>query len=115
LTRPENAGALQSPYDPEQIVFEEAWQAQAFALAVSLREAGAFTWPEWTEIFAAEIAARPEDDGTHYYEAWLAALEKIVTARGLGSITPAALDGRKHAWQEAYRHTPHGQPVELVR
>ncbi|MDB5668362.1 MAG: hypothetical protein JWL74_1312 [Alphaproteobacteria bacterium] len=114
MSQPESVSALQSPYDPEQIVFDEAWQAQAFALAVSLREAGAFTWPEWTEIFAAEIAARPEHDGS-YYEAWLAALEKIVTARGLGSITSAALDMRKHEWEEAYLHTPHGQPVELVR
>lgn len=114
MSGPETVSAFHSPYDPEQIVFDEAWHAQAFALAVSLREAGAFTWPEWTEIFAAELAARPEYDGS-YYEAWLAALEKIVTARGVGSITPAALDGRKHEWEEAYRHTPHGQPVELIR
>jgi hypothetical protein len=26
---------------------------------------------------------------------------------------PATLLARKEAWAEAYRHTPHGKPVEL--
>ena len=52
------------------------------------------------------------DDGTRYYEHWLAALERLVTAKGL--TDPAALQHRKHAWADAYRHTPHGKPVELA-
>jgi Nitrile hydratase beta subunit len=49
--------------------------------------------------------------GSHYYEHWLVALERLVTAKGL--IDGAALELRKEAWADAYRHTPHGQPVEL--
>jgi hypothetical protein len=42
---------------------------------------------------------------------WVAALEKLLVARGLTDI--AALFERKEAWADAYRHTPHGQPVKL--
>ena len=51
------------------------------------------------------------DDGSRYYEHWLAALERLVIAKGLSHRD--ALDERKEAWADAYRHTPHGKPVEL--
>jgi nitrile hydratase accessory protein len=96
-------------------VFAEPWQAQAFALAVRLSEAGHFTWAEWAAALAAELeaaAARGEpDDGRSYYEHWLAALERLAADKGLAD--PAALGQRKAAWAEAYRTTPHGKPVEL--
>jgi nitrile hydratase accessory protein len=96
-------------------VFSEPWEAQAFALAVRLSEAGYFSWKEWAEALASELqaaCARGEpDDGTHYYHHWLAALERLVTAAGLAS--PGELAARKRAWIDAYIHTPHGQPVEL--
>jgi nitrile hydratase accessory protein len=101
--------------DPHEPVFQEPWQAQAFALAVHLHGKGAFTWQEWASALAEEIrhaAALGElDDGTRYYERWLAALERLVRERGLAE--QAALDVRKHDWAEAYRRTPHGKPVEL--
>jgi nitrile hydratase accessory protein len=101
-------------------VFAEPWQAQAFALAVRLSEQGHFTWKEWAAALAAELKAaaacpppaRGEpDDGSHYYHHWLAALERLVVEKGLAD--PLALLARKNAWAEAYRATPHGQPVEL--
>ena len=97
-------------------MFAEPWQAQAFALAVSLSARGHFTWNEWAAALAHEVqgaARRGEpDDGSRYYEHWLAALERLVTAKGL--CDPAAMVARKQAWADAYRHTPHGQPVELA-
>ena len=96
-------------------MFAEPWQAQAFAVAVKLSEAGHFTWKEWTAALAGELenaARRGEpDDGSHYYDHWLAALEHLVTGKGL--TDPAALVERKEAWADAYRHTPHGKPIEL--
>ena len=96
-------------------MFAEPWQAQAFALAVRLSEQGHFTWKEWAAALAEELqaaAARGEpDDGSHYYEHWLTALERLATAKGL--TDPQALEARKAAWADAYRHTPHGKPVEL--
>jgi nitrile hydratase accessory protein len=103
------------PVDESGPVFAEPWAAQAFALAVRLSAQGHFTWAEWAAALAAELTAaatRGEpDDGSHYYEHWLAALERLVADKGLSS--PAALAARKRAWADAYRHTPHGRPVEL--
>jgi nitrile hydratase accessory protein len=103
------------PRDEGGPVFAEPWQAQAFALAVKLSEQGHFTWKEWAaglaeELKAAERRGEP-DDGSRYYEHWLTALERLVTAKGL--TEPGALAARREAWAEAYRTTPHGTPVAL--
>jgi nitrile hydratase accessory protein len=97
-------------------VFTEPWQAQSFALAVTLSEQGHFTWKEWAFALADELKAAADrsepDDGSRYYHHWLTALERLVVDKGLAD--PAALLARKEAWAEAYRHTPHGKPVELA-
>ena len=103
------------PRDDEGPVFAAPWQAQAFALAVKLSEQGHFTWKEWAATLADELRAAADrgepDDGSRYYHCWVAALERLVTGKGL-SDSPALRD-RKEAWADAYRHTPHGQPVVL--
>jgi nitrile hydratase accessory protein len=103
------------PRDADGPVFTEPWQAQAFAIAVKLSEQGHFTWKEWAGALAAELKAAADreepDDGTHYYEHWLATLERLVTSRGLTDQN--ALSERKEEWADAYRHTPHGKPVVL--
>lgn len=103
------------PRDDEGPVFEAPWQAQAFALAVKLSELGYFSWKTWARTLAEELAAADArgdpDDGSGYYHHWVAALERLVAGRDLLDL--AALTERKNAWAEAYRRTPHGQPVEL--
>ena len=103
------------PRDEGGPVFAEPWEAQAFAMAVRLAGHGHFTWNEWADALAAELAAAAEmgeaDDGSEYYHHWLAALERLVTSKGLTDVP--ALFERKEAWADAYRHTPHGKPVEL--
>jgi nitrile hydratase accessory protein len=100
---------------PEEPVFAEPWQAQAFALAVKLSERGYFTWKEWAAALAHELKLAAQrgapDDGSRYYECWLRALERLVAAKGL--ISSEILAERKRAWIAAYRRTPHGKPVEL--
>ena len=107
----------QLPRDTGGPVFAEPWEAQAFALAVKLSELGYFTWKEWAGALADELkaaAGRGEpDDGSQYYHRWLATLERLVAAKGL--TDPAAMVARKEAWADAYRHTPHGKPVELSK
>lgn len=102
------------PRDEGGPVFAEPWQAQAFAIAVRLSAQGHFTWKEWAAALAAELAAAAErgeaDDGSEYYHHWLAALETLVTAKGLTDVP--ALFERREAWADAYRHTPHGKPVQ---
>jgi nitrile hydratase accessory protein len=109
------AALPQLPCDEGGPVFAEPWQAQAFALAVKLSEQGHFTWKDWAAALARELEAAAKrgepDDGSHYYDHWLATLEHLVQAKGL--LDGAALVERKDAWADAYRHTPHGKPVEL--
>jgi nitrile hydratase accessory protein len=110
------AALARLPREKDGPVFAEPWEAQAFALAVKLSEQGYFTWKEWANALADELRAAVDrgepDDGSHYYHHWLAALEHLVTAKGL--TDRASLETRKEAWAEAYRHTPHGRPVELA-
>ena len=98
-------------------MFGEPWQAQAFAIAVKLSERGYFTWKEWAAALAGELKAAAErgepDDGSHYYEHWLTTLERMVASKGLSDLR--SMFERKEAWADAYRHTPHGKPVELRR
>lgn len=103
------------PRDDDGPVFDEPWEAHAFAVAVELHEWGLFTWQEWADALAAEIRrarhAGDPDQGTTYYTHWLRALERLATAKG--AVTPAELDHRTERWREAYHATPHGQPAEL--
>jgi len=103
------------PRDAGGPVFAEPWQAQTFALAVQLSAAGHFTWTEWTTALGAQLQAvvgrgEPEES-SRYFEHWLAALEQLVAEKKL--LDRIALRERKEAWTNTYRHTPHGQPVEL--
>jgi nitrile hydratase accessory protein len=116
VSEPNNLAAPpNAPRIPKEPVFAEPWQAEAFALAVNLSARGYFTWKEWTTALAEELDAAGRrgqpDDGSRYYQHWLAALERLLTDKHLAD--PQALLARKEAWAEAYRRTPHGQPVEL--
>lgn len=102
------------PTNEEGPVFAEPWQAQAFAMAVQLSEAGHFTWDEWATALGEELRkAGAAADGSNYYEHWLGALERLVLEKRL--TEREALRERRAAWIEAYNNTPHGQPVELER
>lgn len=105
------------PDDGQGPVFGEPWEAAAFAIAVRLSEAGLFTWPEWAAALSAEIRAAGAGESASegeptYYASWLAALEKLVLAKGAAEA--GELEAVRRAWAEAASRTPHGQPIELV-
>jgi nitrile hydratase accessory protein len=106
---------LSIPRDGDGPVFRALWEAEAFALAVSLNERGLFTWKEWAVTLGEEIkkaqAAGDPDTGDTYYHHWLATLERIVAAKGLADT--GALARTRDAWQQACARTPHGTPIEL--
>ena len=104
---PESLHDLLARRNESEAVFAEPWQAQVFSLAVSLSEAGYFTWPEWGARFACE----PEDGDKAYFECWLAALEGIVDERRL--VKGDELTSRQEAWRRAALATPHGQPIDV--
>jgi nitrile hydratase accessory protein len=104
------------PVEDDEPVFSEPWQAQAFAMTVSLHEQGLFTWTEWADALAERIAAAQAagdpDLGDTYYDHWLAALEGLVAAKGAGSTEEQA--DHRSAWERAAARTPHGRPIELI-
>jgi nitrile hydratase accessory protein len=103
------------PGGPDGPVFKAPWEAQAFAMAVSLHERGLFTWREWAAALADEIKRAEEagdpDLGDTYYHHWLAALERLVAEKG--ATDSPALARCRAAWRHAARRTPHGAPIAL--
>jgi len=103
------------PQSGDAPVFREPWEAHAFALVIKLHERGLFSWREWADALAAQIAAAQTrgdpDRGDTYYEHWLAALESLVASKGAASHDE--LSRTAWAWDHAADRTPHGQPIEL--
>jgi nitrile hydratase accessory protein len=101
--------------DAEGPVFREPWEAQAFAMALTLHERGLFSWSEWAATLSAEIkraqAAGDPDTGETYYRHWLAALERLIAEKGV--TTTETLHRYRDAWDHAADRTPHGTPIEL--
>jgi nitrile hydratase accessory protein len=103
------------PRDSDGPVFREPWEAQAFAMALSLNQRGVFSWKEWAATLGDEIkkaqAAGDPDTGETYYRHWLAALERMVAEKGLADAR--TLSRTRDAWEHACARTPHGTPIEL--
>ncbi len=101
--------------DAQGRVFDEPWQAHAFAMTLQLHERGLFTWQEWADTLSKQICENQRhgdpDDGRTYYHHWLAALENMIVRLNLG--TPDQIHHLQHAWEDAAARTPHGQPIVL--
>ena len=115
MNAPPLSGLLKFPRDENGPVFAAPWQAQAFAMTLSLYERGVFTWVEWADALATRIRhAQSQGDadlGDTYYLHWLAALEDLVARKGVTSGPELAR--YQHAWEHAAERTPHGVPIEL--
>jgi nitrile hydratase accessory protein len=109
LFRPEN------PFAPIGPTFAEPWQAQVLALAEGMKQAGLFSAGQWAAALGAALreaeAAGAADTDMTYYMAAVTALERL--SEEAAGISKTDQTERKHAWEEAYEHTPHGMPVVL--
>ena len=96
----------------DEPVFAEPWQAEAFAMTVALHDKGLFSWSEWAEALSAEVK-QPDaaSDGRDYYEHWLAALETLLSRKGIAG--KGEVDELAAAWERAAHATPHGKPILL--
>jgi nitrile hydratase accessory protein len=103
------------PQDTAGPVFREPWEAQAFAMTLSLHDRGIFSRREWADALSAEIAraqaAGDRGDGSTYYLHWLAALERLLAEKGVASR--ATQSRYRDAWQHACERTPHGKSIDL--
>jgi nitrile hydratase accessory protein len=104
------------PHGSDGPVFAEPWQARGFALVLALHERGVFSWNEWAQELARQIAhAQDQGDadlGDTYYRHWVAALESLLASKGASSVQE--LERYRCAWDHAADRTPHGQPIELT-
>ena len=80
-------------------------------MAHALVRAGKLSANQWAQALGAalkeaETEGRPDTED-NYYLAALAALEHVAP------IEMTDLEARKTDWENAYRRTPHGQPVTL--
>ena len=107
---------LLQPQDDNGPVFNEPWEAQAFAIVLALHGAGKFSWSEWADYLSEEIKIAQHsgdpDLGNTYYQHWLSALEKITVAKNLS--TNNDILNKTEQWRQAYLASPHGQPIELT-
>ena len=84
-------------------------------MAVSLSQQGYFTWGEWAATLAEQLKAAADrgepDDGSRYYEHWLATLERLVNEKRLTS--PAELRERTERCDDGGPPISSETPAEL--
>ncbi len=103
------------PRDAEGPVFQQPWQAHAFAMTLSLHERGVFTWIEWSNALSQQLRSAGQDlpdPAETYYLHWLQALEALVDAKGIASNQE--LGRFQEAWRHAAQRTRHGLPIILA-
>jgi len=103
-------GPAAPPRSNGELVFAEPWESRAFGMAVSLSEAGAFTWPEFQAALIARIAAwetaSVQDKPWNYYQLWLAALEDVLV--GLRAVSTDEVTARAQALARRPQGHDHG-------
>lgn len=86
------------PRSNGELVFAAPWEGRAFGIAVALNESGMYEWGDFQRRLAEEIAGSPPDeDGTSYYESWLASLERLLLECEM--VTRGELDARTAAYE----------------
>ena len=92
-------GPAAPPRSNGELVFSEPWESRAFGMAVTLSEAGTFTWPHFQTALIARIAtweaAAAWDEPYSYYRLWLAALEDVLT--DLRAVSASEVTARAQA------------------
>lgn len=95
--------------------FDEAWQAQALAIADTLVQNGLFSADDWSQALGAALRQAESDgasdDQQTYYLCVLNTLETLIARHS--EIDRQAMLGTREDWEQAYLSTPHGQPVKL--
>ncbi|MEM6577314.1 MAG: nitrile hydratase accessory protein [Pseudomonadota bacterium] len=106
--------APDNPLAPPSDNFAEPWQASTLAMAAAMVREGRFSQAEWAAALGAALkeaeASGAADTDETYFLAALSALEQLSADSGVDARKQA---NRKAAWEEAYRRTPHGEPVQL--
>ncbi len=96
--------------------FDEAWQAEALAMADTLVSNDLISAKDWSATLGECLQQATEqglpDSHATYYQCVLNALAKLLEHSAL--VSAQELDQTEQDWRAAYLATPHGQPVDLA-
>ena len=100
----------------DQIVFQNPWHSQLFAITVQMSEKVNFSWKEFVEVFGESLKKQRSlsnnlDGSNDYFSCWLNALEEILIIKKISN--QKTLMQLKEDWTQAYLSTPHGKPVNI--
>jgi nitrile hydratase accessory protein len=72
------------PRSNGELVFEAPWEGRAFGIAVNLNQQGLYPWRTFRDGLVQEIgSAEAGGEEDHYYEHWLATLQKLLLDQGV--------------------------------
>ena len=79
-------GETALPRQSGELVFQDPWEGEVFAIAVALCEQGSYPWSDFqshliSQITAAEQQELSLESRPTYYECWLAALEELLVEK----------------------------------
>lgn len=94
-------GTVAMPRSNGELVFDAPWQSRAFGIAVSLSQAGFFTWDAFRGELARAIAEQGQNGTDEYYHRWLDALE--ASLRAGHHLDQDALHAREHEFEHHVR------------
>ena len=78
------SGPAAPPRKNGELVFQRPWEGRAFGMALAVRERRPYRWDELRGLLERRVAAAgPGDDGSRYYEHWVAAFEELLQQLGL--------------------------------
>jgi nitrile hydratase accessory protein len=96
-------------------VFQDSWEAEAFAMGNILVKEGLITSRQWMDLMAGAIqsahASGDPDQGDTYYHHWCTALESFCFQ--MKWVSPDAYDSLVDRWAQAIAKTPHGVPLAI--
>ena len=100
----------------DQVVFQDPWHSQLFAITVQLSEKGHFSWKAFVKVFGEalkkeRLPTKNLDGSNDYFSCWLNALEEILIEKKISNQNTLIL--LKEEWTQAYLSTPHGKPVNI--
>ena len=100
----------------DQVVFQDPWHSQLFAITVQMSEKGNFSWTEFVKVFGESLKkerlpTKNLDGSNDYFSCWLNALEEILIEKKISNQNTLIL--LKEEWTQAYLSTPHGKPVNI--
>ena len=78
-----------------ELVFAAPWEGRAFGITLALYDQDLFEWEEFRQRLIAEIGAweraHPDGEGWSYYACWLAALESLLSDKGICAVADLSL------------------------